>query len=285
MKKITLIMFALVASFAFAQNATTAEVVLTQTSGMIGDGGVACGDSGAGTTGDNWYMRSYDLGASGVVGTVQATGIEFEVSTSTGDTPIEVRLYDGAGFPGSFDVNALPPYLASGITMVDPGNVGTMVRVMFDTPAVVDATMTVIAVVYESDGQSAQFYLGTAEDETQTSYLASIACGIDIATPVAGIGFPDAKHVINVIVDDVASVGDNLSELIAVYPNPVSEVLSFKIPSNIEVTNVSMFDMLGKNVGAVYSNGTINTSAFAQGIYTLRVETTSGTLTQKVVKQ
>lgn len=85
--------------------------------------------------------------------------------------------------------------------------------------------------------------------------------------------------------EPTASIGDNLAEMIAIYPNPTTDVLNLNIPSNLEVSSVSMYDVLGKNVGAVYSNGTINTSAFAQGVYTLRIETTSGTLTQKVVKQ
>ena len=89
----------------------------------------------------------------------------------------------------------------------------------------------------------------------------------------------------NLTDEPIASIGDNLAEMIAVYPNPTTDVLNLNIPSNIEVTNVAMYDVLGKNVGAVYSNGTINTSSFAQGVYTLKVETTSGTLTQKVVKQ
>lgn len=89
----------------------------------------------------------------------------------------------------------------------------------------------------------------------------------------------------NLTDEPAASIGDNLAEMIAVYPNPTTDVLNLNIPSSIEVTNVAMYDVLGKNVGAVYSNGTINTSSFAQGVYTLKVETTSGTLTQKVVKQ
>ncbi|WP_313111299.1 T9SS type A sorting domain-containing protein [Aequorivita sediminis] len=89
----------------------------------------------------------------------------------------------------------------------------------------------------------------------------------------------------NLTDEPIASIGDNLAEMIAVYPNPTTDVLNLNIPSSIEVTNVAMYDVLGKNVGAVYSNGTINTSSFAQGVYTLKVETTSGTLTQKVVKQ
>ncbi|MCG2430878.1 T9SS type A sorting domain-containing protein [Aequorivita xiaoshiensis] len=105
-------------------------------------------------------------------------------------------------------------------------------------------------------------------------------------TNIAGlIGEPFPSFAWNLTDEPIASIGDNLAEMIAVYPNPTTDVLNLNIPSNIEVTNVAMYDVLGKNVGAVYSNGTINTSSFAQGVYTLKVETTSGTLTQKVVKQ
>lgn len=105
-------------------------------------------------------------------------------------------------------------------------------------------------------------------------------------TNIAGlIGESFPSFAWNLTDEPAASIGDNLAEMIAVYPNPTTDVLNLNIPSNIEVTNVAMYDVLGKNVGAVYSNGTINTSSFAQGVYTLKVETTSGTLTQKVVKQ
>ena len=105
-------------------------------------------------------------------------------------------------------------------------------------------------------------------------------------TNIAGlIGEPFPSFAWNLTDEPIASIGDNLAEMIAVYPNPTTDVLNLNIPSSIEVTNVAMYDVLGKNVGAVYSNGTINTSSFAQGVYTLKVETTSGTLTQKVVKQ
>ena len=105
-------------------------------------------------------------------------------------------------------------------------------------------------------------------------------------TNISGlIAEPFPSFAWNLTDEPAASIGDNLAEMIAVYPNPTTDVLNLNIPSNIEVTNVAMYDVLGKNVGAVYSNGTINTSSFAQGVYTLKVETTSGTLTQKVVKQ
>ena len=285
MKKITLVMFAFVASFAFAQNATNAELVLSQTSGAIGDGGVACGDSGAGTTGDNYYMRGYYLGDYGVTGIVQLTGLEFFVSTESGSTSIDVMVFDYEGAPSGLDVTMLPAPLASGTMTIDAGMVGTMQRIMFTTPAIADDSMNIVAVVFESDGQTSQFYLGTAEQETDTSYLGSVACGINNPVPVEAIGFPDSKHVINIVAETELSAGQNVAEMVSVFPNPTTGILNLKTPSNVDVTSVSLFDLLGKKVSSDYSNGVINMSSLSQGVYLLKAETSAGTLTQKIVKQ
>lgn len=85
--------------------------------------------------------------------------------------------------------------------------------------------------------------------------------------------------------EDVVSVGDNLAEQVSVYPNPTTDILNVSVPSSVEVSRVSMFDVLGKNVGVSYTNGVINTSSLAKGVYILSIETTSGNLTQKIVKQ
>lgn len=82
------------------------------------------------------------------------------------------------------------------------------------------------------------------------------------------------------------SVESNLISQVVIYPNPTSDILNVRIPSSIEVTNVALFDLLGKNTGVSFSNnGTIDISNLSRGVYLLSLETTEGTLTQKVVKQ
>lgn len=288
MKRITIMMFALATSFVFnanAQDATTAEMVLTQTSGVIGDGGVACGDQGAGTTGDNFYARSYNLAENGVSDAVQVVGIEFNVGSSTGESELEVMVFDYVGFPTGFFVDDMPQALATGTVTVDPSMVGTMVRVDFDTPGVANQDSNLVAVVFEPDGQNFAFYIGTAAEETYPSYLGSVACEIFEPVTVEVIGFPDSKHIINLILDDVLSVDQNLAGMVSVYPNPTSDVLNIQTPSSVDVTSVVLFDILGKKVNADYNNSAINMTSLSQGVYILKVETSAGTLTQKVVKQ
>lgn len=84
---------------------------------------------------------------------------------------------------------------------------------------------------------------------------------------------------------ETIGIEDNLAESVSVYPNPATSVLNISLPSNIEVKNSSLIDMLGRTTGVVYSNGEMNISNLAPGVYFLNLETTAGSYTQKVVKQ
>jgi hypothetical protein len=99
------------------------------------------------------------------------------------------------------------------------------------------------------------------------------------------IGFPDAHHMINLVVDESLSVGDQLSEVSSIYPNPMTDVLNIKVPANVEITKATLYDILGKDTGIKASNATMNTAGLTAGIYMLKVETSAGTFTQKVIKQ
>ena len=65
----------------------------------------------------------------------------------------------------------------------------------------------------------------------------------------------------------------------------MNNVLNVNVAGNIEISNASMFDLLGKNTGVQLVNGQMDTSSLARGVYILNVETSAGTLTQKVVKR
>jgi hypothetical protein len=84
---------------------------------------------------------------------------------------------------------------------------------------------------------------------------------------------------------NVLNVNSNALSQVAVYPNPTSDVLNIQTPANVDVTSVVLFDILGKKVNADYNNSAINMTSLSQGVYILKVETSAGTLTQKVVKQ
>ncbi|MEM7086598.1 MAG: T9SS type A sorting domain-containing protein [Bacteroidota bacterium] len=85
--------------------------------------------------------------------------------------------------------------------------------------------------------------------------------------------------------EPILGVGDNLAELVNIYPNPATTVLNVEVPADVEITDVALYDVLGKNTGASLVNGTINVSGLSRGVYILKMKSTKGTLTQKVIKR
>jgi len=83
----------------------------------------------------------------------------------------------------------------------------------------------------------------------------------------------------------ILAVSDNLADLVNIYPNPATTTINLDVPANVEITSVALYDVLGKNTGATLTNGTIDVSNLARGVYILNVKSTQGTLTQKVIKR
>ncbi|MCW5519297.1 T9SS type A sorting domain-containing protein [Aureitalea sp. L0-47] len=305
MKKITLILSAIVLSAVgvnaqsnvgpspYESNPTqgySEMQVLSHTPGAtLQNGAVACADTGgAGTTTNSWF-RSYvpaDFGFSGDF-EVQGLQLAHTYTDVTGDgAPINVNINAWTSdmvFPmGSFTL------LTSAALQGDASSADAVLDLSFDAPAVVDASTEVIVEFFVSDGvaigKDVRIY-NTADPETAPSYLASVDCGINDPVTTASIGFPDERIVLNLVGDEALAVDDNIADLVTVYPNPASNVLNVSVPSNIEVINASLYDVLGKNTGVQLVNGQMNTSSLARGVYILNVNTSRGTLTQKIVKQ
>jgi hypothetical protein len=67
-----------------------------------------------------------------------------------------------------------------------------------------------------------------------------------------------------------------------IYPNPANNVLN--ITSNENINRVEVFNMMGQMVGAYEANDVntqINTTAFANGVYTVKIATENGEMTKK----
>lgn len=285
MKKITSLLVALFVGFAI--HAQEAEIILTQTEyDFIGDQGVACANQTAMTTGDNVYFREYELDDHGITEAKAVTGAEFAVSTFIGaPIVVQVQVFEYEGFPFGFDILNLPdPIISQGFEVSDTME-GELVRVPFDDPVNVEPGTTLVIGIFEPDHGMAYMYLGTGDDETKVSYLASDACEIWEPVEVGAIGFVDSMHIINIVLDDALSVNDNVLGNVAVYPNPTSDVFNIDLPAGVEVTSSSLVDVMGRTTGVTYVNGQMDVSALAKGIYFMNIETNQGSFTQKVVKQ
>lgn len=84
---------------------------------------------------------------------------------------------------------------------------------------------------------------------------------------------------------EILSTQDNQLQQVALYPNPVTDVL--QISAKTEINSVVIFNingqqLLSKDLNSMH--GEIDLSAFSTGIYFARVTANSATETFKIVK-
>lgn len=144
---------------------------------------------------------------------------------------------------------------------------------------------------------------------TSDSLMASPMGGIFSGTGVTGSNFDPAtagigNHVITytysdslgctnsdsitLVVSSCAGINElnGLGNEVIMYPNPFSQTLNVDVTTN-ESTSVTLFDMLGNNIGTWQLKkgaNAINTQSIAPGVYTLQVKTKSEILNRKFVK-
>lgn len=282
MKKITLLAAVL---FGFAVNA---QVLLTQSIDpeTVNTGGVACWGSATGEYRENSFWRSYDLNDFGIEGNFEISELQWGQGSADNNNQLFLNIYivDNEDLFSASDFELVASTTHSSSSADDNSLVTASLS------AVIPAGSIIAFEINAPDGGSAtdvRFFPGfNGAGELATGYLQAAECGITFPTPPADIGFPDNQYVMNILGEEIPlSVNDNIADLVTVYPTPAVDVINIRVPSYIEVSEVTLHDIQGRNTGSVFSNGTINVSSLSRGVYMLTVKTSEGTLTQKVVKK
>jgi len=85
----------------------------------------------------------------------------------------------------------------------------------------------------------------------------------------------------------MTSIKENaLNNNVSVYPNPAKDILTIETNSNKE-QRLEIINLIGQTVYTIYINkkATINTSAFANGVYILKLSSNKETIVKKFIKQ
>ena len=81
------------------------------------------------------------------------------------------------------------------------------------------------------------------------------------------------------------SVTDSfLNQAVAIYPNPVSEVLKVDVSEEIVLESIVVSSLLGQQL-IISTDGFVNFSSFSQGVYFVEITTDQGSITKKVLKR
>ena len=292
MKKFTL----LIASFLFSFGMHAQQTLSHSVAQTSDNGGVACasdpddtqntGDEGVS---DNLLYRAYTPSDFGFTGDFDAMGVSFiaEFTDVGGSDPTVTNsvklLTSDQTFP-----NGTLTEVASKNFDVSAADDGTQFDVMFDNPVTFDASTELIVAVDIQEAPAPpnnyDFRIGVNDaGEDDPSYISSTGCGIADPTTFADINFPDNHIILNLLGDENLSADEFSLSDVSVYPNPASDVLNIDIPSNIDVKNTNLYDVLGKRTQLSVEDGKVNVSNLSNGMYFLQIDTDSGSLSKKVI--
>ncbi|WP_310394471.1 M4 family metallopeptidase [Hymenobacter sp.] len=142
----------------------------------------------------------------------------------------------------------------------------------FTVPATARTGATRLRLVLSDNAATAScgtFTYGEAED-----YTVNITGGAAIATgPTTFTG-------------GATPLGNELARTLELYPNPATEAVRLVLPGNAPAVRVTVTDLRGARVaGATFSDGTLNISRLAKGMYTLSVSDGQKVFHQRFVKE
>ncbi|RZP15627.1 MAG: T9SS type A sorting domain-containing protein [Flavobacteriales bacterium] len=84
---------------------------------------------------------------------------------------------------------------------------------------------------------------------------------------------------------EALSVNDHILSQLSVYPNPTNDIVTIKMPPNVELVSIKLFDVLGNLVLKNANLTQIDVSNLSSGLYLLDIITTAGTVSKKIVRK
>ncbi len=289
MKKI----FTSLAVIALTANSFAQVLTQSATQTVSPTGSVACGSQANGYTADNSYIRVFKLSDYGINYNYKITKVDFGVQTANSSFPVEVNVYNWTGGTFPTGTAALLGTANVNLTTASPGTiVNTGTALTANVPA---GSTFVLEVYHDGDVEPPQaFYMGTNSGaQTGPSYLSSETCGIltPTATGTGGLAaFSTARWVMSVTgVNATLGTTEVInSRQLQIYPNPVKDVLNFKLSDGLTAESVEIYDFAGQKINLKNSKflSSLNVSSLRTGTYILRVKANDGKVhIQKIVKE
>lgn len=300
MKKITLVAAAFLAGFALQAQSLTGTGVAGDviTNGEPGRGGgtvltlnssqdiidgleIACASGTAFR--DNNMFHYFDMSEFGITGDFDVATAEVAIGpVATPDSfPLTINIWanDGDAFP-----NGDLTLLGTATIDITNGDAQTIVATAVDAVVPAGSDMVMEVVILDDGNEDNFMRFGCNDADSGFSWIQAAACGADVPTLLSDLGLAQV-FIMNVVGEEVLSVDDNALSEIAIFPNPATDILNVRTPGSVQINNAVIYDVLGKATNVQVVNGQINVSALSRGVYILNLETSAGTLTEKIVKQ
>lgn len=135
---------------------------------------------------------------------------------------------------------------------------------------------------------SASMVTTTAYQTFTTSYdvpddISQVTLQVMAGSSVDTFEFDDFSATVNGTLPTLSIDDKDLTQDFTLYPNPASDVVNIK--TNRQISNVDVYDLVGRKQAVVLSEGTINISSLNSGVYILSVKLENGaSLHKKITK-
>jgi|GEM_PF-4862844 len=225
---------------------------------------------------------------------------DFPTATGTPNTPIQTEgLESGAIFPSGTTTN----------TYEVEGNDGSILSCSFDVN-VLDETQPFIIGCPDDFEVNQEGNATVTLDDFTVIVAASDNCSAVTITqdPVAGTTLDqDTVQTVTVTATDasgnaavctfditvLSSLGiddETLNNVIRIYPNPASDVITLNHIGNQIITQIRISDMNGRVIQTISNNNLlssrqINVENYASGIYFIRIETATASTVKRIIKK
>jgi hypothetical protein len=206
-----------------------------------------------------------------------------------------IHIYDNTGvitntrilddyywFPS---IAVFPDNLAPVVSSTLPSQVAVKEPIVIDLKTVVSdtdnlSTAIVKSVKSNSDSGVVSAIINTSDELVLTAQSPGTATVV--------ISFNSNGKIVekSIIVNTTTSslANDEFRKIkLAIYPNPVSEMLT--IQTEDAILNVSVYDISGKSIHATVNNNQVNVSDFIKGMYIINVVTDKANYVQKFIKK
>lgn len=82
------------------------------------------------------------------------------------------------------------------------------------------------------------------------------------------------------------SINENIkNEGLQIFPNPVSDILTVKLNSQISIRSIKTFNLIGKEVSHSYNKNYIDLNHLNSGLYIIEIKTNTNTFYKKIIKE
>lgn len=303
MKRITLMVGACL--LAFSAQAQT-EVIFEQAVGASGSG-IVSDYYTVGTPTGVYSGDDFELTASADIYSVTAHGFQSNGDLMTFLSGFSLYIYpDAAGVPlGDPDTPGTGLLEIINLSPTDPALTFTAGTFTLDIAAVEGAPLNLAAGTYwlvivphidldiadpTLDGSSRWNWFASSDISGSLAKLIdpsnAFGAGATAWTTINDLTGPGFEALAFTLTGDNLAISNPELAQISLYPNPVQGQLNINLPSSVELQSATMFDILGQQTTMnISENNTLNTASLASGVYILKLETSQGTLTKKVIKK